>query len=71
MLTTDVLRARAFRLALAFCVAISVATAIAFAAIYLSSLECGRATGGAVLVDEAIKSEDDSDATLQQALDCA
>jgi signal transduction histidine kinase len=69
MLTTDVFRSRAFLLALAFCFAISVATAAAFALIYwrVSAADVQRV--GAVLVDEAARSEGDSQERLRQALE--
>jgi signal transduction histidine kinase len=64
----EVLNARAFRLALAFSLAISVATVAAFGFIYwqVSSADTQRVAG--VLVDEAAKSQDDSEAELRGAL---
>ena len=69
MRTLEVFNARAFRLALAFSLAISVATAAVFAFIYwqVSSADVMRA--GAVLVDEAAKSQGDSEAELHKALE--
>ncbi|HTZ68261.1 MAG TPA: sensor histidine kinase, partial [Roseiarcus sp.] len=69
MRTLEVFNARAFRLALAFSLAISVATAAVFAFIYwqVSSADVMRA--GAVLVDEAAKSQGDSEAELHRALE--
>jgi len=69
MLTGDVFRSRAFLLALSFCFAISVATAAAFGVIYLrvSNAEVQRV--GAVLVDEAARSEGDSLEQLRRALE--
>jgi signal transduction histidine kinase len=69
MLKTDVFRARAFRLALAFCVAISVATALAFGFIYLQVSAADVKRVSAVLVDEAAKSEGDSEERLRNALE--
>jgi signal transduction histidine kinase len=68
MRTLEVFNARAFRLALAFSLAISVATVAVFAFIYwqVSSADVERA--GAVLVDEAAKSQGDSEAALRKAL---
>ncbi len=68
MRITDVFNARAFRLALAFSLAISIATAAAFAFIYLQVSSADVERVGAVLVDEAAKSEGDSEAQLRQAL---
>ena len=69
MLTNEVFRARAFRLALAFCFAISAATAAAFGFIYIqvSTAEVQRVS--AVLVDEAAKSQGDSEERLRRALE--
>src|SRR5271157_327166 len=68
MRISDVFNARAFRLALAFSLAISLATAAAFAFIYLQVSSADVERVGAVLVDEAAKSEGDSEAQLRQAL---
>ncbi len=68
MWTTDVFRAREFRLALAFCLVVSAATAAVFALIYLQVSREDVLRVGAVLVDEAAKSEGDSEDVLQQAL---
>ena len=69
MRTLEVFNARAFRLALAFSIAISMAIAAVFAFIYwqVSSADIQRA--GAILVDEAAKSEGDSEADLRRALE--
>jgi signal transduction histidine kinase len=64
----EVFNARAFRLALAFALAISVATAGAFAFIYWQVARADTQRVGAVLVDEAAKSEGDSEAELRAAL---
>jgi signal transduction histidine kinase len=69
MLTTEVFTARAFRLALAFCLAVSVATAAAFGLIYLQVSSADVQRVGAILVDEAAKSESDSEAALRRALE--
>jgi signal transduction histidine kinase len=68
MRTLEVFNARAFRLALAFSLTISVATAAVFVFIYwqVSSADVERA--GAVLVDEAAKSQGDSEEELRRAL---
>ena len=55
MPTIDVFRSRAFLLALAFCFAISVATAAAFGVIYLQVSKAEVQRVGAVLVDEAAR----------------
>src|SRR5271165_936674 len=69
MLTIEVFKARAFRLALAFCLAVSVATAAAFGLIYLQVSSADVQRAAAVLVDEAAKSEDESETRLRQALE--
>ncbi len=68
MRTLEVFNARAFRLAIAFALAIGLATTAAFAFIYwqVSTADIQRA--GAILVDEAAKSEGDSEAELRRAL---
>ncbi len=69
MPTIDVFRSRAFLLALAFCFAISVATAAAFGVIYLQVSEAEVQRVGAVLIDEAARSEGDSEDGLRRALE--
>jgi signal transduction histidine kinase len=69
MLSLDVFRARAFRLALAFCLAVSAATAAAFGLIYLQVSRADVQRVGAILVDEAAKSEGDSVDQLGRALE--
>lgn len=69
MLTIDVFRSRAFLLALAFCFAISAATAAAFAVIYLQVSEAEVQRVGAVLVDEAARSQNDSEDGLRRSLE--
>ena len=69
MLTTEVFKAKAFRLALAFCLAVSVATTAAFGLIYLQVSSADVQRVGAILVDEAAKSAERSDAQLRQALE--
>jgi signal transduction histidine kinase len=68
MLTAEILRAGMFRLALGFCLAISVATVGAFALIYLQVYAANVERVGAVLVDEAAKSDDESEERLREAL---
>jgi signal transduction histidine kinase len=68
MLTIDIFKARPFRLALGFCLAISVATIVAFGLIYLRVSSADVRRVGAVLVDEAAKSEGDSEQRLSEAL---
>lgn len=67
--TSDVLRARAFRLALAFALAITAATAGIFALIYLQISNANVQRVSAILVDEAAKGVADSDDQLQRELD--
>src|SRR5258707_4598556 len=69
MWTLEVLKARAFRLALSFALTISVATAAAFAFIYLQVSRADMGQVGAILVDEAAKSVDESEADLRGALE--
>ncbi len=69
MLTIEVFRSRAFLLALAFCFAISVATAAAFGVIYLQVSRADVQRVGGVLVDEAARSEGDSTEQLRRALE--
>jgi signal transduction histidine kinase len=65
----EVFRARAFRLAVAFSLAISLATAAAFSFIYFQVSRADIERVGAVLVDEAAKSQGDSEAELRRALE--
>jgi signal transduction histidine kinase len=68
MRTLEVFNARAFRLALAFALAIALATIAAFAFIYWQVYSGDMQVAGAILVDEAAKSENDSQAELRRAL---
>ena len=67
--TSDVLRARAFLLALAFALAITAATAGIFALIYLQISNANVQRVGAILVDETAKGVTDSDDQLRRELD--
>ena len=67
--TSDVLRARAFLLALAFALAITAATAGIFALIYLQISNANVQRVGAILVDETAKGVADSDDQLRRELD--
>jgi signal transduction histidine kinase len=69
MWTLEVFRARAFRLALGFALTISVATAAAFAFIYWQVSSANVQQVGAILVDEAAKSVDESESDLRRALE--
>jgi signal transduction histidine kinase len=69
MRTLEVFKARAFRLALGFALTISVATAAAFAFIYLQVSSADMRQVGAILVDEAAKSVDESETDLHKALE--
>jgi hypothetical protein len=69
MATSDVLRARAFLLALAFALAITAATAGIFALIYLQVSSANVRRVGAILVDEAAEGVNDSDERLRRELD--
>jgi signal transduction histidine kinase len=68
MRTLEVFNARAFRLALAFALAIALATTTGFAFIYWQVYNGDMHIAGAILVDEAAKSEGDSQAELSRAL---
>ena len=68
MRRSNVFRARAFRLALAFALAISAATVAAFAFVYFEISRADSLRVGAVLVDEAEKSAADSEKRLRRAL---
>jgi signal transduction histidine kinase len=69
MSTSEVLRARAFRLALAFAATITVATAAIFALIYLQVSDANVRRIAGVLEDEAAKGGADSDERLRRELD--
>src|SRR6202042_3932301 len=69
MWTLEVFKARAFRLALGFALTISVATAVAFAFIYFQVSSADMHQVGAILVDEAAKSVDESETDLHKALE--
>ena len=64
----EVFNARAFRLALAFALAITLATTGAFAFIYWQVYTADFHRAGAILVDESARSEGASDAELRRAL---
>jgi signal transduction histidine kinase len=68
MRTLEVFNARAFRLALAFALAITLATTAAFTFIYWQVYSADFHRAGAILVDEAARSEGDSEADLRRAL---
>jgi signal transduction histidine kinase len=68
MRTGEVFNARAFRLALAFVFAIAVAMTAAFGFIYWQVYRLDIERAGAILVDEAAKSESDSESELRRAL---
>jgi signal transduction histidine kinase len=69
MSTSEVLRARAFRLALAFAATITIATAAIFALIYLQVSDANVRRIAGVLEDEAAKGRADSDERLRRELD--
>jgi signal transduction histidine kinase len=68
MRALEVFNARAFRLALAFALAIALTTIAAFAFIYWQVYSGDMQVAGAILVDEAAKSEGNSQADLRRAL---
>ena len=69
MWTLEVFKARAFRLALGFALTIAVATAAAFAFIYWQVSSADMQQVGAILVDEASKTVNESEADLRAALE--
>ena len=69
MWTLEVFKARAFRLALGFALTIAVATAAAFAFIYWQVSNDNMERLGAILVDEASKTVNESEADLRAALE--
>src|SRR6202051_2267210 len=69
MWTLEAFKALAFRPGLGFPLAISVATAAAFAFIYWQVSSADVRQVGAVLVDEAAKSVDESETGLRRALE--
>jgi signal transduction histidine kinase len=69
MRTIEVFNTRAFRLALGFSLTISLATGAAFAFIYLQVSRADMERVGAILVDEAAKSGDESESDLRRALE--
>ncbi len=69
MWTLEVFKARAFRLALGFALTIAVATAAAFAFIYWQVSSADMQQVGAILVDEASKTVNESEAALRAALE--
>jgi signal transduction histidine kinase len=68
MHAANVFRARAFRIAVAFSLAVSLATAAVFGLVYYRLSRADVEKIGAVLTDEAAKSVDDDEARLQRAL---
>ena len=69
MWTLELFNARAFRLALAFALAITLATTGAFAFIYWQVYTADFHRAGAILVDESAKSGGASEAELRRALE--
>ncbi len=69
MWTNEVLRARAFRLAVAFALAITLATSGAFYLIYLHVTTADVERVDALLIDESAKGVGDSDDRLRRALE--
>jgi hypothetical protein len=70
MWTLEVFKARAFRLALGFALTISVATATTFAFIYWQVSSADVQQVGAILVDEAANSVDESETDLRKRWNC-
>jgi signal transduction histidine kinase len=68
MPTLEVFKARAFRIALAFSLAIAAAMVAAFGFIYWSVYTSDIERVGSILVDEAARAENDSEADLRRAL---
>jgi len=68
MRTLEVFKARAFRIAIAFILAIAAAMVAAFGFIYWGVYTSDIERVSSILVDEAAKSENDSEADLRRAL---
>jgi signal transduction histidine kinase len=68
MRTANVFRTRAIRIAVAFSLAVSLATAAVFGLVYYRLSRADIAEIGAVLTDEAAESVNDDEARLQRAL---
>ena len=71
MRTLEVFKARAFRLALGFALTIAIATVVAFAFIYWQVSNANIERVGAILVDEAAKTVNESEADLRGRWNCA
>ena len=69
MRALDVLRSSAFRVALAFALAMTAATSLIFGVVYLQIITSNEASVRLILVDEAAKGANDTDAELKSALD--
>lgn len=69
MRAPEVLRSSAFRVALAFTLAMTAATSLIFGFVYLRIVTSDEASVRLILVDEATKSANDTDAELKNALD--
>jgi hypothetical protein len=65
----EVVRSAAFRLALGFTLAMTVATSLIFAFVYVQIVTSDEANIRRILVDEAAKGANDSEAELKNALD--
>jgi len=69
MRVLDILRSSAFQVALAFALAMTAATSLIFGVVYLQIITSNEASVRLILVDEAAKGANDTDAELKSALD--
>jgi signal transduction histidine kinase len=65
----DILRSSAFRVALAFALAMAAATSLIFGFVYLQIVTSNEASVRLILVDEAAKGANDTEGELRNALD--
>ena len=65
----DILRSSAFRVALAFALAMAAATSIIFGFVYLQIVTSNEASVRLILIDEAAKGANDTEGELKSALD--
>lgn len=68
MRALDVLRSSAFRVALAFALAMTAATSLIFGIVYLQIITSNEASIRVILADEAAKGVNDTDAEIRSAL---
>jgi len=69
MRVLDILRSSAFRVALAFALAMTAATSLIFGFVYLQIVTSNEASVRLILIDEAAKGANDTESELRNALD--